>query len=243
MRAAPVALVLLSGCMASRAVAPLDAGQHGVTLSLGGPFVQFGGAPVPVPFTHLGYRYGIDGHTNVHAGLQVSTPLLVGVAAFDVGIARELLTAQGPRPRLMLEYTTTFAVGDASSGPAPGGFRFFQDLALVATWDLPAREGRRPHRIYLGADAFMGVGPSFGAVVTPFLGTELRASKTVGVQLELDWHAPFTRTTFVAPVWYGPGDQGVVGAKLALTFYVPPKRPKAVLRPRKARVADPEEAP
>ncbi|MCB9679977.1 MAG: hypothetical protein H6733_00770 [Alphaproteobacteria bacterium] len=228
-----VVLGLAAGCTASRAVAPLAAGQHGLTASFGGPFVEFAGAPVPVPFFQLGYRYGIDGHTDIHAAVHVTGAATSGVGGFDVGAARELLTADGGRPRIMVDLNTSWFYGDVRPGEPAGGFRFFPELALVFTWDLPARDGRRPHRIYVGLDNFFEAAPTFSYILTPLFGTEIRLHRAVGLQIEAQWHAPWVDTTPVAPVWYGPGNRGVVGVKLALDVYLPTKDERAAARARR----------
>lgn len=226
-----IALLALGvqGCTTTRALAPLQKGQHGMSVSLGGPFVQFAGAPIPVPFTQIGYRYGLDGHGDVHAGLYATGLFTTKVGGFDLGVSRELVTADGGRPRIMLDMNHGFFFGDSqgtadpTSGPgaeltgaAPGGFRWFPELQAVFTWDL----GTAPHRVYVGVDGFFQVVPEAHALVTPFFGTELRASRTLGVVLEVGWISPWTNTTAMNPVWYGPGDQGVVSAKLGFNIYL-----------------------
>lgn len=229
----PVSLVgvlLLSGCATSRALAPLEKGQHGVTLSMGGPFVQFAGAPVPLPITQVGYRYGIDGKTDFHTGLYLTNLALFRVGGFDVGFARELVDASGARPRVMVDLTTYWFFGDVSDGGPDGGFRMFPNLQIVTTWDLPHREDRRPHRVYLGLDNWVQPFPEFRYYLNPFLGTEVRLSKVAGLQLEAGWYAPWVDTTFLQPVWYGPGNLGAVSVKLGFQFYVPTKGDRAAAR-------------
>jgi hypothetical protein len=218
------ALLLLSGCSATRALAPLEAGQHAATLSIGGPFVQYAGAPIPAPITSVGYRYGIDGQSDVHAAFYPLGLALFNVWGVDVGVNRELMHAAGARPRLMLDMTHYFFWGDNRTkdqdSPSPaGGFRWFPDISAVFTWDL----GRRPHRIYVGVDGFFQTIPKFYPMISPIVGTELRASRVVGVQLEVGWHALWQDTLYSNVVWYGPGNQGAISAKLGLNFYVPRK--------------------
>lgn len=218
-----VVSAVLGGCAASHAIAPLEKGQSGITSSLGGPFVQYGSAPIPLPIVSLGYRYGIDGHTDVHGSLYVTQLALFKVGGFDVGVARELITADGPRPRIMMDLNTHWFFGDRAKTGPDGGFRFFPDLSLMATWDL----GRAKHHLYVGVDNFFEVAPSFRYYPTPILGTELKASKGLGIQLELGWLAPWKDTLPVNPVWYGPGNLGAVSVKLGFNGYFPTKKTRA----------------
>jgi len=222
-------LVLSTGCAATRALAPLDKGQHGVNISLGGPFVEFGGAPVPLPFTALGYRYGIDGKTDVHAALYPSGAVLVGVASWDLGVSRQLLEAAGGRPRIMVDLTTYWQVGDNGLGGDPAAFRFFLTPSAVFTWDI----GRAKHRMYVGAELFFQPAPSVRALPSLMLGTELQASRAVGVQLELGWSGFHRNTNVGAVTWIGPGSIGAIGARLGVNIRIP--RPGEGRRARRQR--------
>ena len=215
-----LALVLLAGCSTTRALAPLEKGQHGATFSVGGPFVQFAGAPIPLPIASVGYQYGIDGKSNVHGAFYLTQLVLFKVGGFDVGINRELSPAAGARPRVMVDFTNYLFFGDHSPGDPAGGARWFPDVSLMLTWDL----GQRPHRIYLGVDTFFQTMPEFHVYPSPVLGTELRASHVVGVQLELAYHAFWADTEPLQPVWYGFDRHGAIAFKLGLNVYVPTHR-------------------
>lgn len=213
-------LMLLAGCSTTRALAPLQKGQHGATLSVGGPFVQFAGAPIPLPISSVGYRYGIDGKSDVHAALYLTQLALFNVGGFDLGISRELNPADGAKPRVMVDFTNYFFFGDNRPTGPKGGARWFPDLSMMVTWDL----GQRPHRLYLGVDTFFQTLPEFHVYPSPVFGTELRASKVVGVQLEVAWHAFWADTHFLNPVWYGIDERGAIAFKLGLNFYAPMKK-------------------
>lgn len=228
----------LTGCATSRALAPLEKGQHGLQISLGGPFVEFGGAPIPVPFTAVGYRYGIDGRTDIHTAIYPSGALLIGVGAWDVGVATEVLSADGGRPRIMLDLTTTWMIGDNGPGGDPAAVRFFAAPSAVFTWDI----GPKDHRVYVGAEAFFQPWPSVRAIPSLMFGTELQASRAVGVQLELGWHGMHRNTLVGVPVWIGPGDQGAISAKIGVNVRIPRKGEGRRAR-RKAEAAAAEEAP
>lgn len=221
----------LAGCATSRAIAPLDKGQHGVSVSLGGPMVEFGGAPVPLPFVGLGYRYGIDGKTDLHAAIYPSGPVLVGVMGWDVGVAREVLAADGPVPRIMVDLNTTWTVGDNGPGGDPAAFRFFATPSAVFTWDL----GPPKHRVYVGADVFFQPAPSVRAIPSVFLGSELQASEVVGLQLELGWTGFHRHTDVGAVTWIGPGQQGAIAVRLGVNVRIP--RPAGVRSPEAPAVA------
>lgn len=218
-----------SACATSRAVAPLERGQHGIISSLGGPLVQFGGAPIPLPIASVGYRYGIDGKTDIHSSVYISPPILFGVGGIDVGAARELVSAKGARPRLMVDVTAYSFFGNVAKGKPDGGFRLYPDVTAMLTWDLgeKAIAAGRAHHLYVGLDNFFQPFPTFHYYLTPIVGAEVRASKAVGVQLELGWSAPWVDTTPLQPVWYGPGNLGAASFKIGINgYFTPPKTAK-----------------
>jgi hypothetical protein len=222
------------GCSTTRALAPLEKGQHGATISLGGPFVQYGGAPIPLPLSSVGYRYGIDGKSDFHTSFYVTQLALFKVGGFDFGFNRELISAKGARPRLMLDTTQHLFFGDRSPGAPDGGTRWFPEISAVATWDLGKPD--RPHRIFVGASGFFQFFPEVRGYLTPMIGTELRAHRKLGIVLELDWMAPWVDTTYLNPVWYGVGDKGALAFKLGFNIYVP-RGPKALARAGEAAPA------
>lgn len=61
-------LLLETACAPSRYVKPLEHKQHAVSGSFGGPMATIPGvATIPIPFTSLGYGYGLKPKTTVYA--------------------------------------------------------------------------------------------------------------------------------------------------------------------------------
>jgi hypothetical protein len=80
----PVLILFLSNCAHSRYVKPLAKNQKAIAFSFGGPLIKFGGAPIPIPFTTLGYGHGITDNITVFGNLH-TTSLLFGNAQADLG--------------------------------------------------------------------------------------------------------------------------------------------------------------
>lgn len=205
----------LAGCSVSRGIAPLEPGQGAVTASFGGPFVEFGGAPIPLPVTSVGYMHGVGHGVTVHGALYPTQLALFGVAGLDLGASYEVFAPKGARPRLMLDLTLYSFFGDNQPDGAPGGFRLFPDLAVLASWDL----GRPRHHLYVGVDNFVQPFPSFRYHPVPLLGAELKASPAVGILTEVKWMGLETNTLPLQPVWYGPGNQGAIAVQLGVNVY------------------------
>ncbi len=212
-----------AGCHASRALAPLEAGQHAVTVSAGGPFVEYAGAPVPLPFVGVGWRYGIDGRTDVHAAVYPTGPILIGVFSWDLGVSTMVLDADGGRPRIMLDMNTTWHVGDNGPGGEGTAFRMFLQPSAVFTWDLGKPVGTARHHLYVGGEVFYQPFPQARAVPGLMLGTEIQARPRVGVQLELGWHGFHRNTDVGAVTWIGPGNVGSIRATLGVNVRLPKK--------------------
>jgi hypothetical protein len=211
-------LTLCAGCAVSRGIAPLAQGEHAVQISVGGPMMNLQGAPVPLPISSVGYGYGIDGRTHVHGAIYL-TQLAFGVGGLDVGVATEMLSADGPRPRIMGDFTLYMFFGDTAKGGAEGGFRLFPDLNLTITWDI----GKWDHHVYVGFDNFFQPFPVFRFYPTPYLGAEVKSGPSgqphVGVIAELGYVAFWEDTTVLMPEWVGINNQGAVSFKLGLNVY------------------------
>jgi hypothetical protein len=78
-----VALLLIK-CAPARYVKPLKKNEQVVSLTFGGPVIQFAGAPIPIPFTTLGYAYGLNDKITTYAHLH-TTSLLFGNVQLDAG--------------------------------------------------------------------------------------------------------------------------------------------------------------
>lgn len=79
-----ISVLFLFNCTASRIVKPLKKGEQIVSASLGGSLIKFSGAPVPLPFTTLGYANGIKDRVTAFGGIH-TTSLLFGNFQTDFG--------------------------------------------------------------------------------------------------------------------------------------------------------------
>lgn len=208
------ALLALTGCAASRAVAPLPKGAVAGQASLGGPLLVFG-APLPVPITTIGAGYGVTDRFGVHGAVHPTGLILFGVVGLDVGASYELVPPKGARPRLMGDLTLSAFAGDTSSEGAPFGVRVFPEAQLVASWDL----GERRHHPYVGLDLFTQPLPTPAAYLSPMLGFEVQASRRLGLQVEGKWIAPYASNLPNFVDWVGIAHQGGISAQLGASWH------------------------
>ncbi len=82
--------LLFWSCAPTRFVKPLEQGQHAVQGNFGGPLAKVPGIGViPIPFTSVGYGYGLTEKTTIFGNLH-TTSLLFGVGQTDIGISQSL---------------------------------------------------------------------------------------------------------------------------------------------------------
>ncbi|MCU0434761.1 MAG: hypothetical protein MUC87_15005 [Bacteroidia bacterium] len=137
-------LVLLASCAPTRYVRPLEKQTHAVSASFGGPVIGFAGAVLPIPFTTVGYGYGIGhqltGYANVH-----TTSLVFGNVQTDIGICTRLWSSANERLQLTgnagLNFVANFRQGDP---------RLWPQLDLNASYTL----GKGRSFIYAGAGSW-----------------------------------------------------------------------------------------
>lgn len=71
-------------CAPSRYVKPLAKKQSAASFSFGGPLIKFSGAPIPIPFSTLGYGYGITNNITAYGNIH-TTSALFGNSQLDLG--------------------------------------------------------------------------------------------------------------------------------------------------------------
>jgi len=106
------AISILVSCAPARFVEPLKKGQQVITGNFGGPVAKIPGiGAIPIPFTAIGYGYGISNKTTVFGNLH-TTSLAFGVGQTDFGVSQSLwknnqmgLSAQGTMNVLVDFYT------------------------------------------------------------------------------------------------------------------------------------------
>jgi hypothetical protein len=218
-----VILSLLLACSTSRALAPLEKGTAAATLSVGGPLLDFGGSPLPIPIASVGAIYGLDGKTNVHGAFYPPPVGQYAVVGFDLGVSREFVTPKGARPRLMGDLTAYSFFGDLDADAPKGGYRLFPDVSLIAAWPIPACNadpcGPQRLTVYTGVDNLIQPFPSFRWNPSPEVGVEVYAGRHVGLQLETKWLQPWRNSDPYVPQWYGVGGYGAWSIQLGVNLY------------------------
>ena len=83
-------LVALASCAPARFVEPLKKGQQVITGNFGGPVAKIPGiGAIPIPFTAVGYGYGVSNKTTVFGNLH-TTSLAFGIGQTDIGVSQSI---------------------------------------------------------------------------------------------------------------------------------------------------------
>jgi hypothetical protein len=82
-------LLAITACAPVRLVKPLEKGQKAIGANLGGPLINFAGAPIPLPYTSAFLAKGITEKTSVFGGVHL-TALAFGVAQIELGACRQI---------------------------------------------------------------------------------------------------------------------------------------------------------
>ncbi|MCB9744211.1 MAG: hypothetical protein H6740_16555 [Alphaproteobacteria bacterium] len=207
----------LAGCAGMNNARPLEQGQHAVGLTLGGPMLEFAGAPIPLPNAIAQGRHGLPAlagrPTDMHYGLNL-TGLAFGVAHVHVGAAHLLLPQRGGVPALSVADRVHFAtnVFDPRKELEARGAWGLNELELTASW------APRGQLLYLGLnDALDFTSPRL--LLSPFAGVALDPGDPggVGVQLEGRWYAADYLPPGQVTHWVGPA-RGALGVSLGLQY-------------------------
>ncbi len=211
-----LAVVLLgAGCSTTHGIRPIGKGALSVDASLGGPITQVFGAPIPLPLSTIGATVGVTDFTDIHAAFHPTAAAMFAVTAFDLGASQQLLAPTGARPRLMADLTLLGAGGDLDPEQRPeGGFRFFFQPSVVASWDY-GKGGQ--HTLYTGVTGFFEAAEAFHGLGGFILGSRLGVGRS-HVDIELKWLNPWDNNTHVVPEFSAPGNQGAVTVQFGYGF-------------------------
>ena len=175
--------LLLSGCGTLSAARPMEAGEHRVGATFGGPFTTALGPPIPVPNLIIEGRSGLkpvgEKPVDVNYGIN-ATGIAFGQMGLHGGASIHLLEPAGARPGLSVTerlhlYNNYF---DQTKPPETRMFWGLNEFDVTASWAL------REHRLYAGVSDVVDLSDP-ELLISPFLGVELQpADRRVCFQVE-----------------------------------------------------------
>jgi hypothetical protein len=121
-------ICLIWSCAPTRFVKPLDKNQQAVNVSLGGPVIEFGDLPIPMPFITATYGYGIDSSLTGFASLNV-TSALYGNFQSELGVTKRLWKQNGRLPGVSVNPVANIIYRNKSAA------KFYPQIDVNAYWD------------------------------------------------------------------------------------------------------------
>lgn len=139
-----ILIVVLNACAPSRYVKPLAKNQKALAFSFGGPLIRFSNAPIPIPFSTLGYAQGITNDLTLFGNLH-TTSALFGNAQLDLGA-----TFQPLKKEDRYGFTVSPALQTAYNVRNTTGFRIWPSLDLNSYW----HPRKKPSYVYAGINTW-----------------------------------------------------------------------------------------
>lgn len=131
-------------CSPTQLVKPLKKSEQAVNFTFGGPLIKFAGAPIPIPFTTVGYQYGVSTKFTTNISLH-TTSLIFGNLQTTLGGLVSLYEKENT-----FGFTASPALQTAYSIRNKTGFRLWPSLDLNAYFHIR----KKPSFIYLGANTW-----------------------------------------------------------------------------------------
>jgi len=169
---------LSAGCSVLTTVRVLEKNHSQYNLSIGGPWVPGSVKTVIIPYTTLGYAYGLKNDLTLAGNFHLLSAIFK-TPGIDIGAVYRVFPENGYIPELSVYPKVYFFYGFRS----PQDFRCFPSFSLNASYTL-----WQSNLIYFGADCMFQL-TSSNAFVTPFIGYEFPISKSLKLQTEIKWMA------------------------------------------------------
>jgi hypothetical protein len=169
---------LFSSCSVTQPVRVINEGTTKAAVSIGGPFVPFGGLVMPIPYVNAGLIHGYTKNVTLTANLHATMAMLKN-AAIDVGGATRLVHQDGWTPEVT----------------ARGQIYLFSDLQMIKNVRVfpivsvnASRLVGESSLLYVGVDQLIQFDkPNY--FISPFAGTQFPLSERWSMQIELKWMA------------------------------------------------------
>ncbi len=140
-----VLILTFAFCAPSRYVKTLEKKQSVLAFSFGGPLIKFGGAPIPIPFTTLGYAYGCSDRITAYGNLH-TTSLLFGNFQTDLGATVKLYEKEN-----QFGFSASPALQIACNVRNQTGFRTWPSIDLNSYY----HPNKKPSYIYAGINSWI----------------------------------------------------------------------------------------
>jgi hypothetical protein len=201
--------ILIIHCGTVSSVKPLGSGNKAVVFSAGGPVAPVYDMNIPLPYSVLRYRSGLNSSTDFHIGIH-PTMALFGNLGIDAGFTRHFMRSRGLVPGL----SAGFVLYGFYDFADLNHLRAYPELSVIFSYDI----GRSDHVVYMGGQTMLQFAEPYvvPAVIT---GGEFSLGKNLILSLETRWYAPTESSDDrVVDFRFRPFDQGAVGFVVGLGY-------------------------
>ena len=202
------AIIASVHCGTVASVRPIGKDNSSLTLCSGGPVAPVFDIQMPIPYSVLRYRRGLNETTDFHFGVH-PTMMVLGNIALEAGVTKLVVHQQGWRPALALEGSV---YGFMHTFDLPTT-RAYPEIGFAASYSLSGRG----HLVYFGMQNIIQYDEPYW-IFAPLLGVELPIGR-FNINLEAKWYAPTERSdNRVVDYTLIPTDQGAIGFVWGLSY-------------------------
>ena len=173
-------LVLMgfAGCSVLTPVRALEKDESQYNISIGGPWVPGTVKTAIIPYTTLGYAYGLTQDFTLAGNFHLLSTIFK-TPGIDIGTVCKVIPERKGFPEVSLYPKLYVFTGFRK----PGNFRCFPSICLAESYLIAKKQ-----LFYFGVDAMFQLTQT-NSFFTPFIGYQFPVSKTINLQTELKWMA------------------------------------------------------
>lgn len=210
-------------CSASRFVEPIEQGKVAAGINFGGPVIDYGGMPIPIPLSSLEAGYGWKENLTVYGGIHL-TSMAFGNVQFDLGGTYKVLNQNNLIPNVSISPSFNTLWVPKSS------FKIWPVLDANAYWNY----GKKNSYVYVGINNYFELSGTkaldqpqgMPLVLSPQIGHVLKGKdRKWEFTTEIKFIAPYARTSYTFVPYVGlTGEYGATGIYLGYRRYFGSKK-------------------
>lgn len=201
--------LIIIGCGSVPSIRPSGEGEKCITFSAGGPVTEIYDMTMPIPYSVLRYRWGMNDVTDIHIGFH-TTMAIMGNIAIDGGITRQFARQSGWKPAFSAEGSIYgfYHYSEFSS------IRIFPEISLIGSYNIK----NRSELFYFGLQNMIQYTDPF-LVFVPLIGVEVPFWNRLIVNIETKWYGPIEKSDNRAVDYdFRPFNYGALGFVGGLSF-------------------------
>jgi len=204
-----ISFLEIVSCGTVTSVRPIGKGRSAITFSSGGPVTTIFDIKMPIPYSVLRYRKGLNNNIDFHLGLH-TTMLVLGNIGLDAGVTKHLISQSGWRPALLTELSLygLYHMNEFSS------IKAFPAMSVIASYQLT----NKGHALYFGIQGMAQYTDPY-LVFSTLIGFEVPLGARLQFNLETKWYAPNEASeNRVVDYEIKPFDYGAVGFVWGISY-------------------------